>query len=59
MKANQNIRKCAKMAGVKHWEIAHHLGVSEQTLLRWLRLPLASEKEERILRAIVELSRGD
>ena len=55
MKANPNVRECAKLNGVKHWQIANHLGVSEQTFMRWLRLPLSAEKEERILMAIAAI----
>lgn len=54
--ANALIRQEAKLAGVKHWEIALHLGVSEQTLVRWLRTPLNATKEQQIRNAIKQLS---
>ena len=57
MKANNEIRKAAKDHGIKHWEIAMHLGISEQTLMRWLRTPLSSEKESVIFAAINELAK--
>lgn len=57
MKANNDVREAAKKANVKHWEIAARLGVSEQTFVRWMRSPLASEKEDAILNAINELAR--
>lgn len=56
MIANSIIRQEAKLAGVKHWEIALHLGVSEQTLVRWLRTPLDAAKEQQIRSAITQLS---
>lgn len=56
MTANSTIREAAKTAGVKHWEIALHLGVSEQTLVRWLRTPLDAAKEQQIRSAITQLS---
>lgn len=59
MKANQKIRKYAKEKGVKHWEIAAYLGISEQTILRWLRTPLPPEKETAIQEAIDLIARGD
>lgn len=52
MKANQKVREAAKTSGVKHWQIAMRLGVSEQTFMRWLRVPLSREKEDAIMKAI-------
>ncbi len=52
---NENIRKAAKTAGVHLWEIAAKLGISEPTLTRWLRFPLTTEKETKVLDAIAEL----
>lgn len=57
MKANNDVREAAKKAGVKHWEIAARLGVSEQTFVRWMRSPLVSEKEDAILNAVNELAK--
>ena len=56
MKANSEIRRIAKERGVKHWQIAMHMGVSEQTFMRWLRTPLSEDKEKAILCAIEELT---
>lgn len=58
MKANQTVRDKAKRNGIKHWQIANYLGISEQTILRWLRTPLSPERESMILAAIDELTRG-
>lgn len=57
MKANQAIREVAKKNGVKHWQIAMYLGVSEQTFLRWLRVPLCAEKEKAVMAAIETLAK--
>lgn len=57
MKANQAIREAAKAAGVRHWKIAEFLGVSEPTIMRWLRAPLSPEKEKVILEAIDALKK--
>lgn len=56
MKANQTIREAAKRKGVKLWQIAAHLGISEPTITRWLRSALSPEKENEILRAIDEIA---
>lgn len=56
LRANQELRDAAKNAGVKQWEIAAHLGISEPTLVRWMRTPLSADRESAVLRAIAELS---
>lgn len=56
MKANQKLRDAAKAVGVKQWEIAVHIGISEPTLVRWMRMPMSSDREKTILAAIAELS---
>lgn len=54
--ANADIRKAARVADVPQWKIAHALGVTEVTFVRWLRLELPEEKRKRILAAIESLS---
>lgn len=43
--ANQKIKDAAKKAKLYQWEIALEIGVSEPTLVRWLRTPLPAEKK--------------
>lgn len=43
--ANKIIREELKARGVRHWELAHSLGISEQTLVRWLRFELSEDKQ--------------
>lgn len=57
MRANQKVRDAAKMRGVKHWQIADHLGISEPTIVRWLRTPLPEEKEKAVMTAIEEIAK--
>ena len=57
MKANQTIRDAAKMNGLKHWQIAEYLGISEPTIMRWLRTQLSAEKEKAIMAAIEALAK--
>ena len=54
--ANDRIRSRARAAGVKHWQIALRLGVSEQTFMRWMRVPLSQDREHQILEVIDALS---
>lgn len=55
--ANQEIKDKAKKANIYQWEIALEIGVSEPTLVRWLRTPLSAEKENIILTAIEKLKK--
>lgn len=57
MKANQTIRDAAKKKGVKHWQIAEYLGISEPTIMRWLRVPLSPEREKAVMEAIEVLAK--
>lgn len=59
MTTNNEIREQARTAGVRHWQIANAMGVSEQTLVRWLRTPLDESKRQRITAAIEQLTAGE
>ena len=59
MKANQTIRETAKRRGVKHWQIAEYLGISEPTIMRWLRVPLPPEREKAIMEAIEAITKEE
>ena len=56
---NKSIRLLARGAGVPLWEIAQHIGVSENTLLRWLRVKLDDVKREKIMTAIREIQNSN
>ena len=49
---NQDIKDKIREAGTKQWKVAEVLGVSEGTLLRWLRVKLSPERKAAILEAI-------
>lgn len=53
---NEMVRKTAKNAGVYLWELGEYLGVSENTVIRWLRKPFDSAKEVLLLNAISEVA---
>lgn len=59
MKVNEKIRRAARVAGVPLWRVAAEVGISEPTLIRWLRFPLPVEKEARIMEAIASLSQEE
>ena len=55
--ANLIIREELKTRGVRHRELAHELGVSEQTLVRWLRFELSEERQLEMLMKIEEIAK--
>ena len=55
-RTNEEVRRAARVADVPLWQIAAKIGVSQPTMTRWLRFPLPTDKEERIMRAIQELA---
>ncbi len=57
LKANQKVRDAAKVAGIKQWEIANFLGISEPTIVRWMRTQMTADREKTVLHAIAELAR--
>ena len=52
--ANKIVREELKQRGVRHWELAHAIGVSEQTLVRWLRFELDEDRQLDMLEKIVK-----
>ena len=55
--ANLIIRDELKARGVRHWELAAALGISEQTLVRWLRFELDEERQFDMLMKIEEVAK--
>ena len=51
-KENMVIRDELKARRVRHWEMAHELGVSEHTHVRWLRFELSEDKQLYMLNKI-------
>ena len=56
-RANEDVRRAARAAGVPLWRIAAELQVSEPTLTRWLRTPLPIDKHDKIMQVIPVLER--
>ena len=53
--ANADVKKKMKNSGLKHWEVANEIGISEATFTRWLRLPLPEDKRKQVNAAISSL----
>ena len=52
MNKNLDIRAAARGKGVYLYEVAEVMGISEPTLMRWLRTNLTDERKTMILDAI-------
>lgn len=52
---NQIIKDTIKDKGLRQWQVADALGISEATFVRWMRHELADEERNRILAVIDEL----
>lgn len=53
--ANVEIREAAKRSGVKLWQVAEEIGMSDAAFSRKLRHELPKEDRERVLSAITRL----
>jgi hypothetical protein len=56
MLENQDMRLYAKGKGIPLWKVATAYGVSEPTLLRWMRTKFTPEERSRFLDAVDALS---
>lgn len=59
MRANLDIRAKAKGAGVKLWEIADKLGITDSNFSRKLRHELPQAEKERIFSIIEEIAKEE
>lgn len=59
MRANLDIRAAAKSAGVKLWEIADKLGITDSNFSRKLRHELPQAEKDRIFSIIEEIAKEE
>ena len=52
---NMQIRKECRRYGIPLWMLAQKAGISEQTLIRWLREELTDERRTHLISIIEEL----
>ena len=52
---NSDIKQTMKTNFVPQWKVADRLGISEMTLIRWLRKEVPEEKRLQIMQAIEQL----
>lgn len=56
---NQDIRATAKTAGVKLWQVAEAMGITDGNLSRKLRKELSKEEKQLILNIVSRLKGGE
>lgn len=54
---NKELKEMIKGSGFFQWQLALKAGITEMTLIRWLREPERKERIERISKAIEELKK--
>lgn len=59
MRLNDDIRQAAQSAGVRLWQIAEKLGLSDGNFSRRLRRELPDEEKAKIMGLIEQLKNGD
>lgn len=57
--ANQDIRQYAKKAGVRLWEVAEFLGISDPTMTRKLRHELPETEKTKLFEIIDKLAKKE
>lgn len=55
-RANEEIKALLKSKGLFYWQVGEQLGVSESTLLRWMRTEFTADRKAKIEAAIAALS---
>lgn len=51
-KCNQLLRNTLRQNDIPYWQLAQSMGVCENTIVRWFRIPLSTEQTENIQAAI-------
>ena len=50
---NEDLRNEFRIANVKQWEVAYAIGISEMTMVKWLRRELSPDKKAMVREGIV------
>lgn len=56
---NERIKEAMKRQGLKQWEVAELIGISEFTMCRKMRHELPAEEQDQIVRLIEERKGND
>lgn len=53
---NKDLRDEMRIANVRQWEVAEAIGISEMTMVKWLRRELSDSKKELIREGISKVA---
>lgn len=51
---NKDLRDEMRIANVRQWEVADAIGISEMTMIKWLRKELGAEKKALVREGIAK-----
>lgn len=54
-----DVQKGLRESRRKQWELAQEIGISEFTIIRWLRDPISEEHAKRITEGLQRLQKGE
>ena len=54
---NKDLRDEMRIANVRQWEVAEAIGISEMTMVKWLRRELSDSKKVLIREGIAKVAR--
>ena len=52
---NTNLRAFLNSHGIRYWQLADAVGISQSSLCAWMRRPLTDERRDKILTSIEKL----
>jgi len=55
---NGDLKRDMRENKIYNWQVAHVLGVCEQTIIRWFRLPMSDEQMKKVSGAIERIKAG-
>lgn len=56
--ANLKLKQAMRANSIPQWKVADFLGISEMTLIRWLRKEVSAEKYDKIMQAVEHLKKA-
>lgn len=59
MDSNVSLRQRVKALHIPLWRVASEIGVSEGTLVRWMRFELTGERKTRVCDAVERLEQSE
>ena len=55
--ANEKVRRALRIYGISQWELGEEIGVSEQTIYRYLRKEMTDVEQQQMVDTIEKIAR--